>query len=167
MKKVLIIALLLASCGGGGGSSEKQLEWVPGETPTAGVFLRQVILDDQRLILEVVGNGLTDLYGLAFRLQYDPEILDFTRMIPAIEWPANAISIAQQDSAGILVAAITNRGTAAGLDFSDQVLATLRFTLLNKGNSCINFIELRCALVDTTGTEIPGQTWIGGMLELR
>jgi len=168
MKKLIFLTVLIAACGGSEEIEEaKQLEYVPGETPTAGVYLRLVTLDEQSLTLEVVGNGITGLYGLAFRLYYDPDVLDFAEMTPASAWPANAISIARKHPAGVLAAAITNRGPAAGLDFSDQVLATLRFTLLNKDDSCINFIDIRCALVDTAGAEIPGRTWTGGRLELR
>ena len=168
MKKLLILAVLIAACGGSNdGEEAKQLEYIPGETPTAGVYLRLVTLDDQSLTLEVVGKEITGLYGLAFRLYYDPDVLDFTEMTPAAAWPANSTSIARKHPTGILTAAITNRGPAAGLDFPDQVLATLRFKLLNQGDSCVNFIDLRCALVDTTGTEIPDQTWTGGRLELR
>ena len=166
MKKILIMALLLASCGGGG-SSKKQLEWIPGETPAAGVYLRLATLDEQSLTLEVVGTDLTGLYGLAFRLYYDPHVLDFSEMTPAAAWPADAISIARKNHTGLLIAAVTNRGPAAGLDFPDQVLATLRFNLLKEGDSCVAFVERSCALVDTTGADIPGQTWTGGSLELR
>jgi hypothetical protein len=167
MKKLLILALLIAACGGGGGEAEKELVYVERTPPTSGVFLHLVTLDEQSLTLEVVGNGITGLYGLAFRLQYDPEILDFTEMTPATEWPANAISIARKNPTGILVAAITNRGPATGLDAQDQVLATLRFTLMNKGESGIDFITSNCALVDTTATQILDLAWSGGSLELR
>jgi len=165
MKKLLILAVLIAACGES--EKPKNLEYIPGETPATGVYLRLITLDDQSLTLEIVGNEITNLYGLAFRLYYDPDVLDFTEMTPSAAWPANAISIARKNSTGTLTAAITNRGPATGLDFTDQVIATLSFTLRNETNSCINFSDLRCALVDTTGTEIPDQTWTGGRLELR
>jgi hypothetical protein len=165
MKKLLIIIVLLASCGGS--EPKKELVYVEGVPPTEGVFLRLVTLDEQSLTLEVVGNGITGLYGLAFRMQYDPNILDFAEMTPAAEWPANAISIARKNPNGLLVAAITSRGRAPGLDVQDQVLATLRFTLMNKDESPVAFMDRSCALVDTTGSQIPGLTWSGGNLELQ
>ena len=165
MKKLLVLVVLLAACGGG--ETKKELVYVEGTTPTAGVFLRLVTLDEQTLALEVVGNGITGLYGLAFRLQYDPEVLNFTEMTPATTWPANSLSIARQNTTGTLVSAITSRGPATGLDFQDQVLATLRFSLLKNGESCVDFIDRSCALVDTSGAQIPDQTWSGGNLELR
>lgn len=167
MKKLLILAVLIAACGGSKGEPEKELVYVEGTPPAEGVFLRLVTLDEQSLTLEVVGYGITGLYGLAFRLQYDPNILDFAEMTPATGWPANTISIARKNTAGILVAAITSRGPASGLDVSDQVLATLRFTLMNQGGSGVDFIDRNCALVDTTGAQIPDLTWSGGNLELR
>jgi hypothetical protein len=146
MKKLLIIIVLLASCGGS--EPKKELVYVEGVPPTEGVFLRLVTLDEQSLTLEVVGNGITGLYGLAFRMQYDPNILDFAEMTPAAEWPANAISIARKNPNGLLVAAITSR-------------------LMNKDESPVAFMDRSCALVDTTGSQIPGLTWSGGNLELQ
>jgi hypothetical protein len=168
MKKLLFLSVLVVACSDGGGSEpEKELVYVETTPPTTGVHLHLVTLDDQSLTLEVVGKGITNLYGLAFRLQYDPEFLDFTEMTPAAGWPADAISIARKNPAGTLVAAITNRGPATGLDAQDQVLATLRFTLMNKGESGIDLITRNCALVDTTGAQIPDLTWSGGALELQ
>lgn len=164
MKKFLVLMVLVAACGGG--ERKKQLDYIPGDLPDAGIFLRLVTLDDQSLTLEVVGNGITNLYGLAFRLQYDPAVLDFTEMTPAADWPAEAISIAHETQTGILVAAITSRGPATGLNFSDQVLATLKFNLLAKQETCIAFLDNYCSLVCTDESLIPGQTWSGGRLEL-
>lgn len=168
MKKLLILSALIAACSSGGGSEpEKELVYVEDTPPATGIHLRLMTLDDQSLTLEVVGKGITALYGLALRLQYDPEFLDFTEMTPATEWPTNTISIARKNPAGTLVAAITNRGPATGLDAQDQSLATLRFTLRNQGESAIDFITRNCALFDTTGAQLPNQSWSGGALELR
>lgn len=165
MKKYLVLIALLSACGGG--ETKKELVCVIGPTPTSGVYLLPVNFDEQSLTLEVVGNGITDLYGLAFRLQYDPEVLDFTEMIPAADWPAEAISISHETQTGILVAAVTSRGSATGLNFQDQVMATLHFDLLKEGESGIRFINHSCALVSTSGTQIPDLAWSGGSLELR
>jgi hypothetical protein len=165
MKKLLVLIVLVAACGGS--EPKKELVYVQDTPPTAGVFLRLVALDEQSLTLEVVGNEIEHLYGLAFRLYYNPHFLDFSEMIPSAAWPANAISIARKNRTGVLIAAITNRGPATGLDFSDQVLATLHFQIQKEGDSCIAFTTRGCALVDTTGAQIPDHIWVGGSLELR
>lgn len=167
MKKFLILVVLVAACGGNGGETGPELVWVEETPPNADVFLRLVTLDEQSLTLEVVGNGITDLYGLAFRLYYDPEVLDFTEMTPATAWPADSISAAHETTTGTLVAAITNRGPSPGLNFPAQVLATLRFRLLQEARTPIEFVPYKCALVDTNGVTVSGQTWSGGALELR
>ncbi len=163
MKKYLVLIVLVSACGGS--EEKKPLEYIPDDPPDAGVFLRLAALDEQSLTLEVAGKGIIDLYGLAFRLRYDPAVLAFTEMTPAADWPAEAISISHETQTGILVAAITSRGPATGLNFSDQVLAALRFKLLAKQATCIDFLENNCALVNTDESLIPDHTWSGGRLE--
>src|SRR5262245_38733718 len=60
------------------------------------VSLRQAEISETTLVVELVGNGVTDGYGIAFRLQYDPAVFGFSKMTPSSAWSTGTIQIARE-----------------------------------------------------------------------
>ena len=153
----------LAACGK---KASKTLTYVP-DDPAGGdaVSLRLVSLTETQLMLEVVGNGLSDVYGVAFRLQVDPTALQLVSMETGDGWESDALKMAQESHPGLLVATVTNRGDVQGAAAQDRVLARVTFNLLAAPETPIQFVSGRSGVIDSAGAQVPDVTWLGGRLE--
>ncbi len=164
---VLGLAVGLSAC-----SSHRVAQWVPDPPASApAVSLRLVRQTRTELRVQVVASDVPDLYGIAYRIRFDPAVLSFVSHAPAEDyWPAAS---ARLDSAvvpvaapGQLVAAITRRGDVPGEDTgTEQVLAELVFRRTEPGQSSpLGFVTARSACFDAAGTPIPDVSFVGGQL---
>lgn len=169
---LLLVAAALAAC------EADSTRWQP--TPPVDpdgpyVALREVSTGTSELRLELVGAGLTDVYGIAYRLTYDPAVLAPTVVEPNAQfWPAEPRSIHQAAipplAPGVLVAVMSRRGSLPGEETADAadggtVLATIVFTRKSpSATSSIDFVAARSAVIDSAGAPLAGVTWLGGQL---
>ena len=164
---VLGLAVGLSAC-----SSHRVAEWVPDPpASTPAVSLRVVQPSRTELRVQVVARDVRDLYGIAYRITFDPAVLRFVSQAPAEDyWPAAS---ARLDSAvvpvaapGQLVAAITRRGDVPGVDTgAEQVLAELVFQRTEPERaSPLGFVAARSACFDASGTPLPDVSFVGGQL---
>jgi len=168
---ILLFAFVLAACGsdsGGSGGSKPKGSFVfePASKPAGtAVTLRQKELGKDRLVLELVGHSLADLYGVAFRLSYDPATLAFEKLEASPAWPGSPpIALGSAKTPGLLVGTVTEKGKAAGLSGGEVVIGTLTFALTRAKPGPIDFVADRSALVATSGKRVSGVGWAGGAL---
>ena len=152
--------------GGGGPAVAGRLQFVPDGAPsTPHVWLRAKSLTETQLVLELVANGVTDLYGVAFRLRYDPAVLAFDSLEASSLWGTPApLSMGSQKTPGLLLGVVTQQGKAAGLAADEQVLATLTLRVLQQSESPVELVAERSAVVGSDGKAQAGMGFVGGAL---
>lgn len=168
----VILMMLAGACsssdgkGGGGPAATAGLQFVPDDAPsTPHVWLRAKSLTETKLVLEVVGNGVTDLYGVAFRLRYDPAVLAFDSLEASSLWGTPApLSMGSQKTPGLLLGVVTQQGKAAGLAADDQVLATVALSVLQQTESPVELVAQRSAVVGADGKARAEMSFVGGAL---
>jgi hypothetical protein len=119
------------------------------------------------LSLEVVGRALPSVYGLAFRLQFDPGVLLPVAFGASQAWGQNVLAVSREPAAGLLVVGVSERGSAAGFAAADDVLAVLDFQFGVAVPATIDFVEGEGAVVQADGRELGAVSWVGGAIELR
>jgi len=139
------------------------------DVPTVilGVPAESDTLVGEELVLEIRVKRVTDLYGLAFRIQYDPDVLRFQEMNFTSLWKEKAVGAAREPLPGLLVGAVTLTGEAEGLQAEDATAAVLRFEVLSKLESALSFVQGRSILMASDGIYNTGVDWAGGELRLE
>lgn len=172
MKRILSLCLGLAlvACGSddgaGGAKPAGGLSFQAEATPAGtSVTLRQKALTKDELVLELVGHSLAELYGVAFRLSYDPTALGFQKLEASPAWGgAPPIALGAAKTPGLLVGTVTAKGKSAGVSGSEVVLGTLTFAITAPKPGAVDFVAERSALVATDGKRVAGVGWAGGDL---
>ncbi|MCA9594640.1 MAG: hypothetical protein KC776_15050 [Myxococcales bacterium] len=167
----LVSLLLLLGCSssdGGGGSTPKpsSIVFVADAAPSgASVTLREKSLTNGELVLEVVAKGVSDVYGVAFRLSYDPAVAQLASLEPGALWGSPApIAMASEKTPGLLVAVVSERGSAKGLVADDAVVATVTLKLTQAAETPISFVSYRSGVVGSDGERAAGVSFAGGAL---
>jgi hypothetical protein len=135
------------------------------EVPSGTViYVRQKELTANKLVLEVASRNVTDLYGIAWRLSYDPSVLRATEVEPTSVFAVDNVHALREAKPGLLVAATSARGRQAGIDAPDTALSVIDFDVLSAGKSRVDFIAERSAIVGSDGKRASGVAWVGGEL---
>ncbi|MCC6902442.1 MAG: hypothetical protein IT377_25950 [Polyangiaceae bacterium] len=171
----LLLPLAVAGCSSDddGGSSKPKPEptlafEADPKPPGVALTLRQKELTQDRLVLELVGSAVQDLYGVAFRLSYDSAALSFTKLDAGPAWGgAPVIALGAAKTPGLLLGAVTAKGTQSGVDGNEVVLGVVTFALNQQKPSAIDFVAARSAFVGVTGKPVTGVAFAGGDLVLR
>lgn len=171
------LALLLIACSSdddGGGSNPKpkpkpELVFESEAKPVGtSLTLRQKSITSDTLVLELVGSSLTDLYGVAFRLRYDPATLVFAKLDGAPAWGGSTpLALGSAKTPGLLVGSVTQKGKASGVSGAEVVLGVLTFGFIQRQASAIDFVPDRGAFVAADGKRQPGVAFAGGDLVLK
>ena len=158
-----VFALALFSCDGDSG---KSLVFTADAAPSGpALTLTEAQISSEYLTLTVTGQELTDCYGVAARITYDPEVLRYEFFMPASGWSSGVVH-ASRGAEGTLVLGITEQGDTQGNDFSAAPLGSIRFTILKKGDASISFQSAKTAVVDSTGERVP-LSLAGGTLRYK
>lgn len=136
-----------------------------GDPEPPAVYLRAAQLSESHLTLEVVGSGLSDVYGVAFRLEHEPGALRVTSLSAGPLWPGDALSAVAQPDPSVVVAGLSARGAATGFAAQDDVLAVLELEL--SAFSTIEFVDGHNAVAGADGTEASDVNWLGGRVGWR
>ncbi|MBK7580477.1 MAG: hypothetical protein IPI67_09760 [Myxococcales bacterium] len=171
---LIAFAIALVACssddGGGGSAKPKPKEtfvFEPAATPAGtSVTLRQKELTSERLVLELVGHSVSELYGVAFRLSYDSSVLGFDKLEASSVWSGSPpVTLGVVKTPGVLVATVTEKGKAAGVAGSEVVLGQLSFNFVaGQKPASLEFRANRSAVVGTDGRELAKVGWAGGAL---
>jgi hypothetical protein len=169
---VLLGLLALTACGGGGGGGggptapppvTKGFVFTPG-TGTTGITLTQgAATTTTTFILEVRANSVTDLYGLAFSLQYPNTVL---RYVGATAGPFLSGANLQATggtggAAGTVIVGLSKLGTSAGSNGSG-VLLTLEFQAIATGTGAFSFS--RNTAIDSRAQTLTELSWSAGTI---
>jgi hypothetical protein len=171
MRSVLAIVALAIVLWGCGSEDEKRPPSPPPEPEAAfvteslpegaTVSLRQANIDDRSLVLEIVQQGAGSLYGAAFRLQMDPEVLAYATLTPGPVW-SNPISHAASSTPGLMIGVISQRGDQPGID--GVVLGTVVLERRAERGSPVRFVPEKSRLFDEDIEPLSDVTFVGGEL---
>jgi cohesin domain-containing protein len=173
MKLSLILVSALALGAAVGCSSSKDdappgpVAFAPeGEGDGAVVFLRGRP-EGNRVTVDVVARGASNIHGVAFRLTWDPEAIGFVEARAGSAWSKNAVLLAKEGTPGQLAVAWSEKGEGATVDAkTDIVLGALVFDVKGRKAATVSFKTERSALVDPKGTPIR-VSWRGGSVPAR
>ncbi|UCF80424.1 MAG: hypothetical protein JSV08_07905 [Acidobacteriota bacterium] len=174
---VLGAVLLAVACGGGGGGGGSGPSYTatytgPGNTAPGNVVL-ELNSEGGTLVLDVVVYGpLANVYNIAFRLQYDPAILEYQSASEGAVFDADNCNGGDcttftLDSATVsdkLVVGLTRKepGVGVALGAGANVVMTLTFTPTAEGGpSAFDFVAGTRELKDADGTEL-STGWFAG-----
>jgi hypothetical protein len=167
---VLLLTLLLGACGGsGGGGGTTTTEPPPpaigftftaqSAPPVNSLYLAiGGTTTPTTLVLELRANQVTDLYGVAYDLTYPATQLQFSR-VTAGPLLGNGAVQAAMSTPGTLIIGGTHLGATPGASGSGVVM-TIELTALASGSG--SFAFARNSALSSTGTAIPGLTWLAG-----
>ena len=131
-----------------------------------GVFLRSQptsVLFPNRVTVDVVARGATNLHGAAFRLSFNPNELAFIEASSGAPWSKQVLAMAKEGSPGEVAVVWAERGEL-GFDASGEtVLGALVFEVRGRQGTEVRFRSERSQLVDKKGVRIDA-AWAGGEL---
>ena len=170
-----LLVLLVAACSSDDGGGTKAKPKVKTEivfeaaAPAGGasISLRAKELTSEHLVLELVGKNITDLYGLAFRMTYDPAVLEPTAITASTAWQGQTTALANAKNPGLWVAVITRQGKVKGIAAQDTVLGTLTLAIKQMKPTTLAFKLDRSRLVDSGGSSPSAVDWVAGALVER
>jgi hypothetical protein len=126
----------------------------------AAVFLRGRA-DGDRLLVDVIARGASDVHGAAIRLKFDPAVLGFSSTEPGGVWSNRALNVSKEGTPGQLAIAWTEKGEV-GIDAtSESILGTVAFDVKSTTSTVVSFKTERCGLIDRHGTPAT-VAWRGG-----
>lgn len=86
-------------------------------------------LTDQQLVVEVVGHELSNIYGLSFRVTWDPAVLNLQSAEKLPGFSASGLEKFQPSGSGLLLVALGQVGTSSTVVALDNTaIARMTFT---------------------------------------
>ena len=120
-------------------------------------------------VLDVVATGLSDVYGVAFDLQFPGTLMNFRprqteqgEFLPGEDDERTRL-IVEERPAGNLVIGYSRIGQVAGADGSG-LLFSLEFALVASGSG--SFTLESTNVVDPFGETQEGVSWVGGSIDV-
>lgn len=136
-----------------------------GAPPASGpsLSLRAAALDDRRLLVDVMGHELDDLYGVAFRVAFDARVLRFSQIGSgaAFAYAPELVLAAREARPGLVVAALTRQGRQPGVSARGTPIATLSFDIALRGASRVALVQSRASALASDGLPIELQVTSG------
>jgi hypothetical protein len=170
-RRVLVVALAAGALAGCGSDDDKKspfklptsvARFVPDGDPVDGsLFLRQVSLDSDSLVLEIATQGTAPLYGVALRLETEAGVLDLGELLPATPF-AGGVARGAQPRPGLMAITYSRVGDQAAVD--DDVIGSFRLSRSMTSSAPVRFIETESFLFDADAKPIDGVTFVGGEL---
>jgi hypothetical protein len=172
MSRLALLALVLVACEAAPPPAvevpiaELEPVFVPASASGPRITLTPSRHDAQTLALNVEGSELSNVYGVAFRVRFDPAVLRFQRWVPAADFSKEIISVARANQHGVLVGAVTGKGTFPGLNLEKRTLGTIELALLTTAPTAIDFVADRSEVIQVDGSRATVQ-WRGGAIQLN
>lgn len=172
----LVLVLLLPACGGGGGGGGGGGPTTPGPSvtfspsgtsgPETLVLRESPDSTPNRLVLELVAQDVTRLYGLSFDLQYPASVLSFEAAAEegflSADGADTSLQVAEQP-AGNLVIGLTRLGRVSGISGSG-VLLSLELRAVGNGGGTLRFDANEA--FDAEGDPMPSVRWGAGTVQV-
>jgi hypothetical protein len=164
------LLLVLAACGGGGGGSSgptappppaKGFVFTPGAGTTGITLTQGAATTTTTLFLEVRANSVTDLYGVAFSLQYPNTALRYVSATAgSFLSGANLQAVeGKGGTAGTVIVGLSKLGMSAGANGSG-VLLTLEFQATATGSGAFSFS--RNTAINSSAQTLTELSWSAG-----
>ena len=119
--------------------------------------------------VDVLCNGFASAYGVAFRLNFDPQVIAFETIEAgaALEGSGAVLRmLATEKPAGTLIAGISRSATMEGAEITDvAALCTLTFDIVGTGVTGISFVEDKSSVLNA-GLQPEEASWHGGTLSV-
>jgi hypothetical protein len=164
----ITLALGAAACDASSGGDRAQTLSFDAEPDSEGpvVFLRGRS-EQERIHVDVVARGVSDVHGAAFRVTWDPEAIAFVEAQASGPWSSKAVLLAREPVPGQLAVAWSEKGEAAGHDASAPlVLGTLVFEAKSRKGTALAFRAARSTVVDHRG-QPTRVAWRAGSIPAR
>ena len=175
LERIFLLGLLalLPACGGGGGGGgggpivqppTPGITFTPASAAGANSLSLQAGAGSVTSIeLRVTAQTVSNLYGVAFDLDYPSSALRYVTSTAGDVLATNGVSLLLQVSEttpGHLVAGISRTGNVPGIASATGVVLTIRFDAVAAGTGAIAFTRNRA--YDQASIAISGVTWVGG-----
>jgi hypothetical protein len=169
--RILVGAFALAAC-------SPSPEQVPTPLPPLVAFesdpqlegpslsLEAGVASGSTLPLELVARDIDDVYGLAFRLTYAPDVLRFSKLDHGSAFGSDVLVVAKEARPGLLLGAVTKKGARTGLSGLETTLAVMSFEVLRAESSAVNFDAARTRVFASSGISVPLRV-TGGQLAVE
>ena len=171
---LLVMAFLTVICAVGcNDSNNDNNSTEPGKTmaftadtqspPDNSVSLRFVSYSGDDMILEVYAKKITNVYGAAFALHFEPTVFEYIGATEGNLFNADGRSTAFMAAGGTGVVTIgcSLLGSETQVISGSGPICSLIFRAVENGQSPFKFREQR--LFDDTGSEIADVKWYGGL----
>ncbi len=179
---LLLILLIGIACGGGGGAGNSNPVAPPSLTlaytedtnqnPTTGdvgLGLDQGASTNQQAVLNLGLQGpLSDLFGVAFHLQYDATVLTFVQAIEGnvLNRDGNPTQFLVSQGTNEIIVGLTRVGnpqTIGGTQISgNEVLCTIVFQPRAAGSTILSYTQNE--IQNVSGTDITNHPWRAGTI---
>lgn len=140
------------------------------DSPAGGpaLSLRLSSKSASSLTLQIVGSGIAETSGVAYRLSYDAAVLSYSaqRVGAGFSAVGDTVAAAKESRPGLLVGAVGVQGPGT-LNAQEVVLAEVDFALPGKGQTRVDFVPGRSAALDGQSAPLPGVSLLGGSLTVR
>ena len=162
---VSLLAAMLPACADPPAQQSPPAPGFSADATEAGgsVSLRAVSVTAEHLVVEVVARDVRPLYGVAFRLSYDPAVLRFASTLRGPSWPEGSVELAKEAAPGLLVSTVSAKGDIKGLDEPEAIVSTLTFDRLARTETKLGFVTTRSTAF-TTGGAAARARFTGGTL---
>jgi hypothetical protein len=121
------------------------------------------LLAKDRLDVDLVAHGLDRVYGLAFRVEYDPEVLAFAAMERAPAFTHEQMFEVKEARPGLIVVAASAVGPAPGIALDGAAIA--RLSLMRKTSALTEIRIVRPFGLDEAGEELRYRAGGGAIVE--
>jgi len=151
----------------------KQITFTPAGSAQAGdIWLEMENADPAQnaFTLRLMGNGLTDVYGVAGRLTFDRAIGALNSAAPMVALGSGGATVATEaaanDAGGVF--GFSRQGLVAGVAFAEPVvIGTLEFNALKAGKTDIAFTENKSRVMNPDLEVVEVAHWLGGTLTVE
>jgi hypothetical protein len=122
--------------------------------PGPSLSLRAGATSRTALELEVIGHGIADVYGIALRMSYDPQVFRFEKVErgSVFDGLADVVVVAREARPGLLLVAVTRQGAQAGTTADDVELAKVDLRIESLAPSRVELVASRASALAADGT---------------
>jgi hypothetical protein len=105
-----------------------------------------------RLEIDLTAQALARVYGLAYRIEFDPAVLAFDRLDRSVAFIHDDLFEVKEARPGLLIVAMSAVGPIRGIDLEDDVIARISFA--RKSGASTDLKITRPFALDEEGLEL-------------
>jgi len=147
------VLVVLSSIGCSAEPTSRPMFVSDGAPAAPSLSLRASAIDEQRMTLDVVGHGIDDLYGVAFRMTYDPHIFRFSHLEAGAAFgdSPSVVVVAREARPGLVVAVVTRQGKQSGASTNDLAVARVTLAISARASGRVELVPSRSVTLSSGG----------------